>query len=259
MDQFKKTMTQPSFRLGIAGITGRLGRLCAEEAAQAGLPPVVGLARTADPAQAITADAAAFAEACDVVIDVSHPTTTTHHARLFAEAGCAWVLGTTGLDDRSEAAVLEASRRIPVLQAANFAPGLTMLLDLARQLGAALPGDAYDAEIVEMHHRQKVDAPSGTALAIGAAVATGRGVSLADVKRLDQNGRRTDGEIGFASLRGGQIVGEHSLVLTSGTEQITLSHRAFDRRVFAQGAVKAARWLAGHSPGLYGMQDVFRA
>ncbi|GAJ29009.1 4-hydroxy-tetrahydrodipicolinate reductase [Acidomonas methanolica] len=245
-----------ALRIGIAGINGRLGRLCAEEIEARGLVLTGGLSRTADPARRITDDAAALARGCDVVIDVSHPDAIAHHARVFAEAGCGWVLGTTGLDDMAQTAVLAVATTIPVLQAANFAPGLTMLLDLARQLGAALPAGAYDAEIVETHHRQKLDAPSGTALAIGAAVSEGRGVSLADVKRVDRTGRRQDGEIGFASLRAGQIVGEHSLILTSATEQITLSHRAFDRRVFADGAVQAACWLAGRQPGLYGMRDV---
>lgn len=243
-------------RIGVAGITGRLGALCAVEIPAAGQILAGGLSRTCDATRQITDDAAIFAASCDVIIDVSHPDTVIHHARIFADAGCPWVVGVTGLDDRAEVAVLEASRRVPVLQAANFAPGLTMVLDLARQLGAALSGAEYDAEILEMHHRQKVDAPSGTALAIGAAVAEGRGVSLADVRSVDRRGRRGNGEIGFASLRGGQVVGEHSLVLTSGTEQIVLSHRAFDRRVFAQGAVKAARWLYGRAPGLYAMADV---
>lgn len=243
-------------RIGIAGITGRLGRLCAEEIAAAGLLLAGGLSRTPDPARAIVDDAALLARNCDVVIDVSHHDTVVPHARAFADAGCGWVLGTTGLDALAEAAVREAALAIPVLQAANFAPGLTMLLDLARQTGAALAADEYDAEIVEMHHRRKADAPSGTALLIGAAFAAGRGVSLRDVMSVDRNSRRQEGQIGFASLRGGEVVGEHSLILTSGTEQLTLSHRAFDRRVFAVGAVKAARWLAGRAPGLYGMRDV---
>ncbi|MFT8764449.1 MAG: dihydrodipicolinate reductase C-terminal domain-containing protein, partial [Gluconobacter potus] len=124
------------------------------------------------------------------------------------------------------------------------------------QLGAGLPD--YDAEILEVHHRQKLDAPSGTALAIGRAVAEGRGVRLEDVARTDQNGRRPDGAIGFASLRGGQIIGEHDLVLMAADEQITLSHRALDRRVFARGALLAARWLAGRPAGLYTMADALK-
>lgn len=246
-------------RIGVAGVTGRLGRLCVEEIAARGLVFGGGLSRRPDGARGMTDDAAVLAAQCDVVIDVSHADTVIHHAGIFADTGCGWVLGTTGLDDDAEMAVVAASRRIAVLQAANFAPGVNMLLDLARRLGATLPGGDYDAEILEMHHRQKVDAPSGTALAIGAAVAEGRGVLLADVKRTNPTGIRADGDIGFASLRGGQVVGEHSLIFTSGTEQITLSHRVFDRRVFAQGAVRGARWLAGREAGLYGMRDALEA
>ncbi|RUT27587.1 4-hydroxy-tetrahydrodipicolinate reductase [Asaia sp. W19] len=246
-------------RIGIAGITGRLGALCAEEVVASRLDLAGGLSRKADPARHIVTDPATLADRCDVVIDVSSPEATCTHAEAFAKAGCAWVIGTTGFDAAQEAAITQAAQTIPVLKAANFAPGLTLLLDLARQLGAKLPADEYDAEILETHHRQKRDAPSGTALAIGERFAEGRNVALANVTEIDRSGLRGEGAIGFASLRAGQIVGEHSLILTSGTEQITLSHRAFDRRVFAQGAVKAARWLAGKPAGLYTMTEIFEA
>ncbi|WP_408872584.1 4-hydroxy-tetrahydrodipicolinate reductase [Gluconobacter roseus] len=247
-------MTQISApRIGIAGITGRLGTLCAEEAGDA---LVGGLSRTADAQRNIITDPVALAKSCDVIIDVSNASTVPAHAAAFAQAGCAWVLGTTGLDQGAQDAVNAAAQHIPVLQAANFSPALTLFLELARQLGAGLPD--YDAEILEVHHRQKLDAPSGTALAIGRAVAEGRGVRLKDVARTDQNGRRPDGAIGFASLRGGQIVGEHDLVLMAADEQITLSHRALDRRVFARGALLAAKWLAGRPAGLYTMADALK-
>ncbi len=125
-------------------------------------------------------------------------------------------------------------------------------------MGAALPGGRYDAEILEMHHRQKVDAPSGTALALGRAVAAGRGVALEDVmvtSRSGHTGPRGEHEIGFATLRGGQIVGSHTVLFTAGDEQISLTHHALDRRVFASGAVRAALWLSGQKPGLYTMRD----
>lgn len=246
-------------RIGIAGITGRLGTLCAEEVVATHLALSGGLARRPDPSRNIVTDPALLAESSDVVIDVSTPDATCTNARAFTEAGCAWVIGTTGLDEIAEKTVIAASQTIPVLRAANFAPGLTLLLDLARQLGAALPGDEYDAEILETHHRQKLDAPSGTALAIGENLAKGRGNTLSMMNETERAGKRGEGAIGFASLRAGQIIGEHSLILTSGTEQITLSHRAFDRRVFAQGAVKAALWLAGKPAGLYDMSMVFRS
>ncbi|TPW36070.1 4-hydroxy-tetrahydrodipicolinate reductase [Oecophyllibacter saccharovorans] len=246
-------------RIGIAGITGRLGHLCA---AEAGRQVSAGLTR--HPRQAgfpgifLTSEPAELAAHADVIIDVSYAGLVQHHAASFARASVPWVLGTTGLTSADIQAVEEASRHIPVLRAANFSPALTMVLQLARQLGATLPASEYDAEIFDVHHRQKVDAPSGTALAIGQAVAEGREVAFDEVKRFDQNGARPEGAIGFAALRGGQVVGEHELRFLAADEEITLSHRALDRRVFARGALKAADWLArpGRRPGLYGMQDV---
>ena len=208
----------------------------------------------ASPAALLSAED--LAACSDALIDFTHATAVGAHARAAALARCAWVLGTTGLSAADQEEVAQAARTCVVVQAANFSPGVNLLLALAARLGAALPAEAYDAEILEMHHRQKVDAPSGTALAIGRAVAQGRGVALEDVRITDRAGMRPQGGIGFASLRGGQIVGEHSLVLTAGDEQIVLSHRAFDRRAFARGAVRAAWWSAGRAPGLYGMQDV---
>ncbi len=148
---------------------------------------------------------------------------------------------------------------MPTVYAANFAPGVTILLALAERLGATLPADRYDAEILEMHHRQKVDAPSGTAVALGRAVAHGRGVHLADVTESGRDGHtgpRKPGAIGFASLRGGQVVGEHTVLFASPSEHIALSSRVFDRRVFATGAVRAALWTRGRAAGQYGMADV---
>jgi 4-hydroxy-tetrahydrodipicolinate reductase len=146
-----------------------------------------------------------------------------------------------------------------VVYAANFSAGVNLVLALAERMGATLPAEQYDAEIVEMHHRQKVDAPSGTAIGMGRAVAKGRGVALNDVIESGRNGHtgaRKTGAIGFAALRGGQVVGEHTLLFASGTEHIALTHRAFDRRVYATGAVRAALWLSGRKPGLYSMMDV---
>ncbi|MBO0710972.1 MAG: 4-hydroxy-tetrahydrodipicolinate reductase, partial [Acetobacteraceae bacterium] len=202
---------------------------------------------------------AALAAGADVVIDFTVAATVRPHAAALAQARTAWVLGTSGLSAEDEAAVEAAARRIPIVYASNFAPGVNLVLLLAERLGAALPAQSYDAEIVEMHHRQKVDAPSGTAIGIGRAVAKGRGVALSDVMesgRHGQTGSRKAGAIGFAALRGGQVVGEHTLVFASASEHIALSHRAFDRRVFATGAVRAALWLNDRPPGLYGMADV---
>ncbi len=246
-------------RIGVAGYAGRMGRLVSEEilAAGAELSGGVGLpCDTPSPGLSISPSFAALAGRSETIIDFTHVSTVAGHARAASATGCAWVLGTTGLGAAEQDAVREAARGCVVVQAANFSPGVNLVLALAAQLGAALPGGEYDAEIIEMHHRHKVDAPSGTALAIGRALADGRGVALEDVRIGARAGARPAGGIGFASLRGGQIVGEHSLVLTAGDEQIVLTHRAFDRRSFARGAVRAALWCAGRAPGLYGMQDV---
>ncbi len=200
-----------------------------------------------------------LATACDVVIDFTHASAVLEHAAAIAEAGVGWVLGTTGLSAAEEAAVARTAACAPVVRAANFSPGVNLVLALAERMAAALPADDYDAEILEMHHRQKVDAPSGTALALGRAVASGRGAAfetLREAAREGETGARRTGAIGFAALRGGQVVGEHTLLFAGANEHIALTHRAFDRRSFAAGAVRAAVWLNGRPPGLYDMQDV---
>jgi 4-hydroxy-tetrahydrodipicolinate reductase len=252
-------------RIGIAGITGRMGRLLAEEVPAAGAILAGGVSRAGGALPDIGPDIALFpaiaalAGACEVVIDFTRAATAAAHAAALAEAGTAWVLGTSGLSAADEAAVAEAAKRIAIVYAPNFAPGVNLVLALAERMAAALPSASYDAEIVEMHHRQKVDAPSGTAIGLGRAVARGRGVALEEVResgRDEHTGPRRPGAIGFAALRGGQVVGEHTLLFAGASEHIALTHRAFDRRVFAQGAVRAALWLPGRSPGLYSMMDV---
>lgn len=239
-------------RIGIAGIGGRMGRLLAEEVAAGGAALSGGIGRDGD--------ARALFAASDVVIDFTHAQAAPAHAALAAEMGRAFVLGSSGLSAAEEAAVAEAATRAPVVYAANFATGVNLVLALAEKLAAALPAEQYDAEIVEMHHRQKVDAPSGTAVAIGRAVAQGRGTTLEAAGRESgrdgHTGARGTGTIGFAALRGGQVVGEHTLLFAAGSEHIALTHRSFDRRAYATGAVRAALWLQGRAPGLYGMNDV---
>ncbi len=243
--------------IGVAGIAGRMGRLVAEEVAAAGLKLAGGVDR--EPGDGRFKDIAALAAASDVVVDFSHASAASANVRAVAAAGAAYVIGTTGLSAADEAVLAEAAGRVPIVYAANFSPGVNLVLALAERMAAALPGDGYDAEILEMHHRQKVDAPSGTAIAIGRAVARGRGHVLEghmESGRDGHTGARATGAIGFAALRGGQVVGEHTLLFASGTEHIALTHRAFDRRAFATGAVRAARWVYGRKPGLYGMADV---
>ncbi len=248
-------------RIGVAGIAGRMGRVLAEEVVAAGAALVGGIDRpdAEAPGQILFADIAALAAASDVVVDFTHASTVATHAPVLAAAGKAWVLGTTGLSAGDDAAVADAARRIAVVHSPNFSPGVNLVLALAERMAAALPADSYDAEIVEMHHRQKVDAPSGTALGLGRAVARGRGVELDAVKasgRDGHTGARKPGEIGFSALRGGQVVGEHTLLFAAATEHIALTHRAFDRRAFATGAIRAALWAAGRPAGLYSMMDV---
>ena len=239
-------------RIGIAGIGGRMGVLLAEEVATAGAT-LAGGTRRGDDARALFA-------ASDAVIDFTHAESAAAHAALAAETGVPLVLGSSGLSAAQEAAVREAATRVPVVYAANFATGVNLVLAIAERLAAALPAESYDAEIVEMHHRQKVDAPAGTAIALGRAVAKGRGTTLEEAGRESgrdgHTGPRRTGAIGFAALRGGQVVGEHTLLFAAASEQIALTHRSFDRRAYATGAVRAALWLRGRPPGLYGMADV---
>ena len=243
-------------RIGIAGITGRMGHLLAEEVPAAGATLSGGIGRTG---LATFADLAALAAASDAVIDFTNAATAQNNAKTMAASGKAWVLGSSGLSLTDEAAVLAAAHSIPVVYASNFSAGVNLVLALCERMGAALPAESYDAEIMEMHHRQKVDAPSGTAIGMGRAVAAGRGQKLEDVMESGRHGHvgaRKTGAIGFAALRGGQVVGEHTLIFASGTEHIALTHRAFDRRAFASGAVRAAQWVVGQKPGLYSMMDV---
>lgn len=250
-------------RIGIAGIAGRMGRVLAEEVRQ--VAELAGGTERAEAAAGVPAGVTLFPEMAglaavsDVVLDFTHATAARDHAQALARTGTAWVLGTTGLSAADQEAVVAASARSAIVQAPNFAPGVNLMLALAERMAAALPAENYDVEILEMHHRQKVDAPSGTALGLGRAVARGRGVALEGLMesgRHGQTGARKLGAIGFAALRGGQIVGEHTVIFAAADEQIALSHRAFDRRAFAAGAIRAALWIAGRPPGLYSMMDV---
>ena len=253
-----------SIRIGIAGIAGRMGRLLSEEVLAAGASLAGGTLRpgatAGDHRAPILPDIESLLAVSDVVIDFTHASTAVGHAAAAAAAGKPFVLGSSGLSAAEEAAVAAAARRVPMVYAANFATGVNLSLVIAERMAAALPPEQYDAEIVEMHHRQKVDAPSGTAVALGRAVARGRGTTLeaagVESGRDGHTGARKTGAIGFAALRGGQVVGEHTLLFAAGSEQIALTHRSFDRRVYATGAVRAALWLRDRAPGLYDMKDV---
>jgi 4-hydroxy-tetrahydrodipicolinate reductase len=198
-----------------------------------------------------------FADA-DVILDFTTTATTEDHAALAATHGAALVIGTTGLEVPHMTALENAAQTSPVVQAANMSLGVNLLIQLTRQVAETLDPD-FDIEIVEMHHRYKVDAPSGTALALGNAAAEGRGVDLDGVAARGRDGvtgERKRGDIGFAVLRGGNVVGDHTVVFAADNERVELTHRADDRTIFARGAVRAAVWTHGKPAGLYGMADV---
>ncbi len=261
-------------KIGIVGCAGRMGRmlveatLAAEGCALAGgserpgsdalgrdLGELIGRGRLG---VTVGSDPAHLFAQSDAVIDFSAPAATVHHATLAASAGTALVVGTTGLGPADEAQLRTAAGRVPVVYAPNYSVGITLLLALTER-AAAILGDDYDIEIVEMHHRHKVDAPSGTALGLGRAAAKGRGVALEEVWRKSRDGHtgeRPPGEIGFATLRGGDVVGDHTVMFAAAEERVELTHKAASRAVFAKGAVRAARWTAGRPPGLYSMRDV---
>jgi len=260
-------------RFGVVGCGGRMGRALVAELIGAGGRVAAGsevagsphlgkdlgeLAGVAPLGIKASGDPAAVFAASDVVLDFTLPAASTVHAKLAAETGRALLLGTTGLDEAQGAAVRAAAKRAPVLWAANFSLGVNLLLSLVEDAARRL-GEDYDIEVLEMHHRHKVDAPSGTALVLGEAAARGRGIDLkarSQRVRDGHTGPRKPGDIGFATLRGGDVAGEHSVIFAAAGERLELTHRATTRLVFARGAVHAAKWLAGKGPGLYDMKDV---
>ncbi|RWO54385.1 4-hydroxy-tetrahydrodipicolinate reductase [Mesorhizobium sp.] len=200
----------------------------------------------------------AFARA-DGVLDFTSPAATVEFAGYAAQARIAHVIGTTGCSADDNARITAAARHATIVKSGNMSLGVNLLAVLVEQAARALDADDFDIEILEMHHRHKVDAPSGTALLLGEAAAAGRGIDLDgnSVRSRDgHTGVRKTGAIGFATLRGGSVVGDHSVVLAGTGERITLAHHAEDRAIFARGAVRAALWAHGKKPGLYSMRDV---
>ena len=236
--------------IGILGSEGRMGRAIAAVAADMG----AGVAGGADQG----GDFATLAEASDVLTDFSVPDALEGHLAAARSANCPIVIGTTGLGDAHHAMIDEAAKETAVLQAANTSLGVNLLAHLVREAAGRL-GEDWDIEIAEMHHRHKVDAPSGTALLLGEAAAEGRGIDLPSASERGRDGtdcKRAPGVIGFASLRGGSVAGDHSVILAAEGERLELGHRAEKREIFARGAVKAALWLAGKPTGRYAMTDV---
>ena len=213
---------------------------------------VAGIARMG---VTVTADVAAALGDCDCAIDFSQSPATASNLAACIVAGKPLLVGTTGLAEELKPEIERAARHIALLIAANTSLGVTLLLELVRQAAQTLPLN-FDVEITEAHHRLKKDAPSGTALALGHAVAQARGQEFESVAAYEREGLRREGDIGFAVVRGGDIVGDHTVVFAGTGEQVILSHRATDRNVFARGALEAAAWLAGRAPGHYFMRDI---
>ena len=257
----------------VAGASGRMGRALVREIAQAhGLAlcgaleaeghPDLGrdagqLAGLAPNGIKLTADPLPLIADAQAVMDFTRPMVSVMLAGLAAQARIVHVIGTTGFSSDEDARITAASRHAVIVKSGNMSLGVSLLAALVEKAAAALPG--YDVEILEMHHKLKVDAPSGTALLLGQAAAKGRNITLEShsVRGRDgDTGARKDGVIGFASLRGGSVVGEHQVFLAGSGERITLSHSAEDRSIFARGALTAAVWGQGKKPGLYSMTDV---
>ncbi len=260
--------------IAVLGVGGRMGRMLVEAvnqspearvaaaterpghpwigqdlgAALGGAP--TGVRVTDDPLEAFVA--------CQAALDFTSPAATVIHAELAAQARAALVVGTTGLGPADLARLGLAARHAVIVRSGNMSVGVNLLTAFTRRMAAVL-GPEYDIEIVEMHHRHKVDAPSGTALMLGAAAAAGRGVELGAVSERGRDGvtgARATGAIGFASLRGGDVIGEHEVIFAGAGERISLRHVATDRMLFARGAVRAALWGQGRAPGEYTMSDV---
>src|SRR6267378_335266 len=246
-------------KIAIAGTAGRMGQMLIRQIEHTDGCALAGAIEGAS-SNALGRDAGEVAGvgAKGVKIVADAPAAIVAHAKIAADKGVAMVIGTTGLDPEQTAAVHEAANKVPIMWAANMSLGVNILLALVEKTAAMLD-PSYDIEVLEMHHRHKIDAPSGTALALGRAAAAGRQVRLEDVWRKSRDGHtgaRPAGEIGFATLRGGEEVGVHTVMFAAAGERLEISHRSFSRETYAAGAVRAAQWLEGKKPGLYGMKDV---
>jgi 4-hydroxy-tetrahydrodipicolinate reductase len=267
-------MTMDALRITITGASGRMGQILADavdENPDTRLVAVTerpghdwigkdfGIMRGGAARELIVSDDPVEAIAhCDAVLDFTAPAPTLEHAALAAQAHAAIVIGTTGFEESDFPSLSTAARHTAIVRAGNYSLGVNLLTELTRKVSRAL-GLGFDVEVVEMHHKHKVDAPSGTALMFGEAAAEGRGQVLSDVRdpaRDGITGERSDGHIGFASLRGGDVVGEHDVIFAGPGERVVLRHLATDRMIFARGAVRAAIWAHAQKPGEYDMIDV---
>ncbi|MFK7878576.1 4-hydroxy-tetrahydrodipicolinate reductase [Roseobacter sp.] len=258
----------------VTGVSGRMGQMLVETITASERTQLVGAVERSGHAWVgrdlgaamggaatgviVTDDIEATLDQADVVIDFTAPTATIAFAQAAARAGVAHVIGTTGMTAGEIGQLPSPAQGALIVRAGNMSLGVNLLVQLTKKVAAALDED-YDIEVIEAHHNKKVDAPSGTALMLGQAAAEGRGVTLDDVSDRGRDGitgARTRGQIGFTAIRGGDIIGEHDVLFAAAGERITLRHVASDRSVFARGAVKAALWTAGKTPGHYDMLDV---
>jgi 4-hydroxy-tetrahydrodipicolinate reductase len=270
----KAKKTNGAVKVGVVGCAGRMGQMLlkilinapgivvvggTERRGSAALGQDLGALAGAEPLGiSVTDDPSLLFETADVVVDFTNPTATVSHAQMAAKTGCALVIGTTGFDSDQLAALHRVAQRAPVVLAANMSLGVNLLQQVVEEVARILDPD-WDIEIIEMHHKQKVDAPSGTALALGEAAARGRGQQLRRIARRTRDGQvgpRVKGEIGFAVLRGGDVVGDHTVIFAAEGERVEITHRASSREIFARGALKSVLWAAGKKPGLYSMRDV---
>jgi len=261
-------------RLIVAGAGGRMGRTLVKAIAETQGVTLVGATETAGspligqdsgvlaglPANGVlvVGDVKPLLGAADGILDFTVPEATLALAPRVAEAGLVYVIGTTGLSAADDAKIKDAAARATIVKSGNMSLGVNLLAALVKRAAQALD-ESFDIEIVEMHHNKKVDAPSGTALLLGQAAAAGRGIDLAarsERGRDGVTGARRKGDIGFASLRGGTVAGEHVVIFAGPAERVELAHKAEDRMIFARGALKAAVWARGKTPGLYSMADV---
>ncbi len=260
-------------RIAVVGAAGRMGKTLIEAIQQAGASLTAAIDRPdssligADAGElaalgklgvALSGDLAAVLDRFDVLIDFTHPSVTLQNLALCRQAGKAMIIGTTGFNAEEKQLLAEAGKDIPIVFAANFSVGVNLCLKLL-DTAARVLGDEVDIEIIEAHHRHKVDAPSGTALRMGEVVAQALGRDLGKVAvygREGQTGARERQTIGFATVRAGDVVGDHTVLFAADGERVEITHKASSRMTFARGAVRAALWLEGQQPGLYDMQDV---
>ncbi|MBI4511658.1 MAG: 4-hydroxy-tetrahydrodipicolinate reductase [Deltaproteobacteria bacterium] len=254
-------------RVAVPGAAGKMGQMVLQALQErSDMRPSAAVERAGHPklgqellpSVRLTSDLATALAQADVYVDFTVPDATVQAVSLAAELGVAAVVGTTGLSPTERGALERAASRIPIVFSPNFSLGVNLLLGLAEQAARAL-GDDFDLEIVELHHRAKRDAPSGTAIALADALARGRGLSLDKVKRFSREGdvgARSQDELGVFAVRGGDVVGEHTAFFLGNGERVELTHRATTRMIFARGAARAAAWVVGKPPRLYSMADV---